>query len=250
MRLIGGLAIVWMIVITSLEPAGAAELVIYTETYPPFNHLSEAGEVVGLSTEKVRQVMDASGLKYSIKLVPWARAVLYAQTKDNALIYSIARTPDREAEFDWLAPLARSHFYLYVRAQETRVVTPEALLKGDFTAACVTSDLACELIRLAGVPEDKVTMINNNTTGDFRMVAAGRADLYVSNIMTNDMLREHEGFDPAVTKPAMRLDGKAGFYLAGGLKVPNEARTRIREAYENLVASGAYDLVDSPVSPH
>lgn len=219
------------------------QLIVYTENYPPFNFEREDGSVGGLATEKVRQILDAAGVLYTIQVLPWARAMNAARTKDNALIFTITRTPRREYGFDWIALIAESNFHVYARADETRSITSEALKAGVFTASCVSGDLACELLIWAGVPTKNIIPIAKEGTGDFRMVVAGRADIYISDYSANKKLRLAEGYDPALTKPVMRLDSRAGFYLAAGLKVPLEVRKTIKEAYESLRASGQYQLV-------
>lgn len=229
---------------TFLAPsAQAGDVIVYTEHYPPYNHEDDTGEVVGLATERVRQILDTAGVSYEIRLVPWSRAVLYAATRDDALIYSITRTPGREAGYDWLAPLADSNFFLYARADDNRRYTSEALRAGEYSAACVSGDLSCDVLRGLGIPSEKITTISDSGTGDFRLVVAGRADVYVSNRTVNPQLRQSEGFRSDVTKPVYRAGGEIGFYLAAGKQVSSELRQRVRAAYEKLHEAGLYKVV-------
>ncbi len=225
--------------------ANAQDLIIYTENYPPYNYLNEKDEVVGLATEKVRQVMEETDLEYDIRLVPWTRAEHYVTTQNNALIYSMTRTPKREDRFEWLVPLARSNFYLFVRTGETRSVNAASLKSGMFTGTCVSNDLGCELFRWTDMPAGNIIPVSSTETADFRMVIAERADIYISDLMVNDRLRKSEGFDPALTKPVMRLSGKAGFYLAGNKAVSDTISEPIREAYKRLMVSGSYSLAEA-----
>lgn len=242
---LGLVALALLCGLSVVRAAGDETLVIYTEDYPPFNFAKPDGSVGGLATERVRQVLDAAGLKYEIKIVPWARAMNYARTRSNALIYTITRTPRREYGFDWLVLLAESNFHIFARADETRPVNRENLEAGLFTASCVSGDLSCELLVWAGVPVGNITPIPKQGTGDFRMVLAGRADLYISDFAANRRLRKAEGYALDLTKPVMRLDSRAGFYLASGLNVPADVRARIKASYEQLKASGEYQLVST-----
>ncbi|WP_417450868.1 substrate-binding periplasmic protein [Kordiimonas sp.] len=224
------------------SPTSSAEVTVYTEDYPPYNYVGDDGTIEGIATAKVRQVLDAAGLDYEIRMVPWSRAVLYAGRQDNALIYTITRTPLREEQYDWLVPVATSNFYLYARADDPRPVTPDALRSGMFSAACVTGDLTCDLLATTGIPEERIVYISDSNTGDFRLVVAGRADLYISELAANSRLRHAGGFDLDVTKPTLRLGGKTGFYLASGKHVSPELRSRIRRSYNRLQAQGRYHL--------
>lgn len=225
-------------------PAGAQDVIVYTEEYPPFNIALEGGEVGGLATANVRQVLDAAGLSYEIRLVPWARAILYAETQPNVFIYSLTRVPSREADFDWLVRLADTDFKVYARADETRPVTLDAIRAGTFTGVCVSRDLSCELFELLGIPDDRLIVVTDNYTGDFRMVIAGRADLYISQLSTNPQWRLREGFDPASTKATIDVSGATGLYLAAGPQVPKTLRDQVRASYEKLMQAGVYKLVD------
>ncbi|WP_417465786.1 substrate-binding periplasmic protein [Kordiimonas sp.] len=245
----GAVWFVGLLLLLGVVPASAEDVVVYTENYPPYNYQGPGGEVEGLATAKVRQILDDAGLSYSIKLVPWARAMLYAQTRKNALIYTITRTPDREAQFDWLAPLAPSSFYLFVRADDPRSVSPETLLSGQFQAACVTGDLTCDLLGWTDIPKENIMVVANSRTEDFRMVIANRADIYVSELAVNTRLRRKEGFDPAITRPAMRIEGKAGFYLASGKDADVTMRNKVRNTYLALEKTGRYQLVDTSEAP-
>jgi polar amino acid transport system substrate-binding protein len=220
--------------------ASAEPIVIYTENYPPFSFEDTDGAIAGSATRNVRQIMEEAGLAYEIRLVPWARGVLLAASQENAFIYSMTRTPERETRYDWLAPLADADFQVFKRAGDMRAVTRDGIQAGAFTGACVSGDLACDLFRRIGLPEDKLRVVTNNPTGDFRMVHAGRADLYITQTAVNTLWRQREGFDPGVTVPALDLGSEAGLYLVAGWQVPETLRNRVRAAFDALSARGSY----------
>ncbi|MCO7190659.1 MULTISPECIES: transporter substrate-binding domain-containing protein [unclassified Pseudoalteromonas] len=83
------------------------QLHVVTEQWVPYNFINPQGEVDGRATQKVREVLDAAGIRYEILLFPWARAMKIAQTQPNTMIYSIFRTPERETRFEWACPLLR-----------------------------------------------------------------------------------------------------------------------------------------------
>lgn len=224
----------------------AEPVVIYTENYPPYNFLDDHGDVKGLATEKVQQVMRASGLAYEIRLVPWTRGLYFIESDPNALLYSMTRTPSRESRYRWLVPLAQSNFFVFSRKDDLRVVSKDAIQSGAFTGACVSNDLGCELFRWVGMPLNKVIRVSSNDTGDFRMVAAGRADLYISDINVNRRLRVSEGFDPSLTKPVLRLDDKAGFYLVSGSIFDSEKAVIIQNTLQRLMQAGDFSLAVAP----
>lgn len=233
-----------VLVCAAFRAAQAQDVIVYTEHYPPFNYLDENGEIDGLATTKVKQILDAAGIKYDIRLVPWPRAMQLSKAQDNALIYTITRTPAREKDFHWLVPFAPTNFHVYMRAGDDRVMTKEALQRGVYTGSCIVSDISCELLTWIGLPTEKIIPNSKQSTGDFRMVLAGRADFYVSEFVVNDQLRKLEGYDVSLTKPVMKLDVETGFYLAGSPGLSPDVRNKIRTAYGSLLDSGAYSMLD------
>ncbi len=232
------------VLLAGLRPAISAEsVIVYTENYPPFSFIGADGEVEGKATAKVHQLLKEAGIDHSIRLLPWARAMRKARSDEDALIFSLIRTPGREEQFDWLARLAESSFYLQARADDMRVFTPETIKSGVYTGSCIANDLACEFFLWTGMPPENIIPIHQDLTGDFQMVVAGRADLYISDISVSITLRGAKGLDPSLTKPVMKLGGKSGYYLAAGMQVSQAIRDDIKSAHARLVELGTYSVV-------
>lgn len=221
----------------------AADAVVYTEEFPPYNFTGPNGTVDGVATANVRQVLAASGIKYSIKAVPWPRAMARALLEENSFIYTIARTPEREDLFDWLVPIGRSEFHLYVRADDSRPVTPETLAAGEFIGVCLTNSLSCEYLRRAGIPKEKTIVVPNHGYPLPHMVVGGRADVYINDKFFNAAHLKNAGLEPDVVRSAMTIESRGGFYLAAGTQVPEDLRDKVRKAYARLVKAGRYQMV-------
>ena len=90
-------------------------LTVITEYRPPFNYTDDKGNIVGLSTTILKQILDKSGVHYKIKVFPWKRAYQLAQTHPNILIYTIYRSEKREKLFKkWIGPIGpTSSMHLY-----------------------------------------------------------------------------------------------------------------------------------------
>lgn len=87
--------------------ASAQDLRVVTESYPPFV-ITHKGNVSGIVTKEVKNILDASQLSYSISSYPWARSFNIARTQKNTLIYSIIKSPERIPHFHWYCPIHQS----------------------------------------------------------------------------------------------------------------------------------------------
>ncbi|WP_417465788.1 substrate-binding periplasmic protein [Kordiimonas sp.] len=221
----------------------ATDVIVYTEEFPPYNFTNSEGGVDGVATANVRQILDASDITYEMKVVPWPRAMARALQDENSLIYTIARTPEREELFDWLVPIGQSEFHLYVRADDQRAVTRESLASGTFIGVCLTKSLSCEYLRRVGIPEDKMIIVPNHGYPLPHMVVGGRADIYINDRFFNAAHLKNAGLEPGVVKSVMVIESRGGFYLAAGTQVPEALRDKVRKAYARLVKAGRYQMV-------
>ena len=85
---------------------------VVTEVLSPYN-MAETGVFTGLSTEIVQAVMAGLGLNPKIEILPWARAYDLAHQSDNVLIYSMAKTQEREHLFKWVGAIPPTTWFLF-----------------------------------------------------------------------------------------------------------------------------------------
>lgn len=76
-----------------------------TESYPPFSYREPGGTYRGVGVDQIAIIMNEAGLPYTIEMMPWARALTLAQTRPRHCVFAAARTPEREPQFKWVAPL-------------------------------------------------------------------------------------------------------------------------------------------------
>lgn len=88
------------------SPALAAPQVVqvFGSDFPPYSY-EDNGRAAGSATDRVRNLLQAAGLAAMIEIYPWARAYRTAKATQDALLYPVARTPEREDEFVWLGEL-------------------------------------------------------------------------------------------------------------------------------------------------
>ncbi len=92
--------------------AQATDLQIVTENLPPYNY-RDGAVIKGVSAEVVQALLKEVGLQADIHVLSWVRAYLKALNQPNVLIFSIVRTPDREALFHWVGQVSTTQSYLF-----------------------------------------------------------------------------------------------------------------------------------------
>jgi len=217
----------------------AADVTLYTESYGHFNYLNKNGRVAGQTADLVRQVMLETSLEFDIKLVPWNRAYKLATERDDALVYALLRKPDRERLFHWLVPVLPTELFLYGREDETRTIDKAMLKTGKIRGTCTVGDVTCSMLRGFGIPADMMLEIADaDHKAVTRVVAAGRADVFIAQDMSHFHAAEGKAFP---FKMLFKLEQKQIFYLAAGKQVKASTVEAVRAAYARLLAAGTLE---------
>ena len=90
---------------------------LMSEEYPPYNML-ENNKPIGVSIDLLEAIfkkIDSKLTKKDIQFLPWARSYNIIQTKKNTMLFSMARTKQREKLFKWVGPIGSSVIALIAR---------------------------------------------------------------------------------------------------------------------------------------
>lgn len=99
----------------------SAALTLTTEEYPPFNMTdAQTGRPTGIAVDKAVEMLRRANEPFTITSYPWSRAYEMALKLDETCVFSTSRTPEREAMFTWIGPLARSDWAIFARASDAR----------------------------------------------------------------------------------------------------------------------------------
>lgn len=93
----------------------AAEPVrITTSELPPFSMEHQPG-APGALFEIVQELNRRTGLPATIEFVPWRRALFLTASRPRSAVFPLTRSPERESQYRWLAPLYRETFLFLSR---------------------------------------------------------------------------------------------------------------------------------------
>jgi polar amino acid transport system substrate-binding protein len=96
-----------------------APLTLLTEEYAPYNWTRQGGQLTGISTDIVNALMQRAGMPMKgPRVLPWARAMALTTLQDNTCVYTAARTPEREGQFQWVGPIASLEWVLFARTAD------------------------------------------------------------------------------------------------------------------------------------
>jgi polar amino acid transport system substrate-binding protein len=98
--------------------AGRLKVQVVAEVFPPLQYADPTGAAHGAAYRLVIAALDEVArdipLDVSpIEFMPMRRALQNAATQPNLVVLSVARTPQRELQFRWLAPVSPYELWLY-----------------------------------------------------------------------------------------------------------------------------------------
>jgi polar amino acid transport system substrate-binding protein len=110
----------WCMLLLAPLLATALEISALTESLPPLNY-EQDGKVVGFSSELLDLIAKEADITVHKQLLPWSRAYDMVGRQGNTLIYSLARTPEREGLFQWVGPISARRILLYRHSDRTDI---------------------------------------------------------------------------------------------------------------------------------
>jgi polar amino acid transport system substrate-binding protein len=196
-----------------LSPAHArAELKIMTEKLPPFN-FEENGEVVGISADLLLLAMEEAGQpapRSAIQVFPWARAYTTVQREPNTVLFSMARTEQREPLFQWVGPIYDLTIGLIAR-RDRNIVLNSIADAGQYTIGTIRDGAPEQLVIAGGYPLEKLDRLTDPSL-NLKKLEAGRIDLFAFNVPTTFFMMRQAGMDPGDYEVVYTLKKAALFY--------------------------------------
>ncbi|MFY7866360.1 substrate-binding periplasmic protein [Roseateles sp.] len=216
---------------------------ILTEEAPPFNY-SENGIAQGLCTELVQAVLRELQISAPIEFLPWARAYDVAQHSGNVLIYSIARTEQREHLFKWVGLLTQTEYSLFALAKRALKLNQlsDAL---QLQTATVNADVAEQFLEERGFVRGRHLQSGSRNELNLEKLRLGRVDLWITaDVMARYLARQTgQDFNRLLVKALALPELNVSYYMAFGPATPDERVALFRRGLEAIKKSGQYELI-------
>jgi polar amino acid transport system substrate-binding protein len=214
---------------------GAQEVAIITEENPPFSFLKE-GEPTGAATAVVQEIMRRLDLENPILVLPWARSYKRLQTEANIGLFLTARTPEREAQFQWVGPLYTVRTVFYARTgsglkiesmEDAKKVGSIATYKDDYREQILISE------NFSNIDSSK------NPQSNLRKLISGRVDLWISDNIISPRIAAHAGIDPDAIEEVFEVR-VTNTYIAFSLNTPESVVDAWQATLDQMKADGAF----------
>ena len=220
-----------------LQVSAGTPLEIHTEENKPLNFKAPNGELRGVAVDVVREIQKRVGDTSPVSLGNWDLAYDSALKQPGNMVFSTARTDDREKLFKWVGPLTVVKTYFYTSFAKN--ITIQSL------------DDARKLKRI-GVPskfyytqflmDNKFTNLASFETPDEMVDAfkAGAIDAFTSQNLTITFLLADNKIPVTSVKAAFNFMPPKKHYLAFNIKTPDEVIKQWQKALDDIKADGTF----------
>lgn len=229
------------LIFACFHPAQSAEQVfkIYTEEFPPYNY-TDKGEITGISTEIVREILRRLDHPEDIEISSWLNAYRLVQEKDNTILYSTTRSPFREDLFKWVGPLVPNNIVFFARTisgisiktlNDAKKVGRIGVYMDDFGEILLNEK---GFTNLRSVPDNRVNI---------KDLVEGKIDLWIINELTGNQMAREIGLANKIEKV---YDVQKEFmYIAFSKNTPDSIIDKWQKALDEIKADGTYAQIFS-----
>lgn len=212
----------------------AANLTIYASDNPPQNYLDKDGKPAGHAVEIVEEIMKRVGETSKIQIVPWARGFNEIQQNSNVVLFSTARTEEREKLFKWVGPvLVAENVLLKKKTSKIAISTIEDAKKVK-SIGTVRGNSREKLLKDLGFTNlADVTKVEQN----IQKLAADRIDLMIISNVVWRQLATMADLKPDDFEEAFVVNQNIA-YIAFSKDTPDETVRKWNDAYTAMVKDG------------
>ncbi|MBC3872567.1 substrate-binding periplasmic protein [Undibacterium flavidum] len=211
LSLLRSLSIWFSLVLYALSWSSHAQtLSIYCEEDRPLQFYDSEGKLTGMTVEIVQEIQKRTGNTDPIQVVPWARGLDKIDHNPNTLLFSMARTPERENSYQWIGPIMANIYGLYAKADSTLQVHNIEQAKNISLIGVYRDDIRDQtLTRLGFTNLDRAS----SNISSFKKLMMGRIAVYTDSQLGVESLAVASGFKPSDVKLIFELF-KSELYIA------------------------------------
>ncbi|GJI97821.1 hypothetical protein RugamoR57_45390 [Duganella caerulea] len=235
--------LLWVgLILASATAHATATVTCVTEENRPVNFW-ENGKVTGFSTEVVEAVLKEIDVRADIQIMPWARAYATALHKENVLIFSIMRTPEREHLFKWVGVVSPPDSSYLFALRERHIKLDKLGDALNYKIATINGDAREQYLESKGFVKGRQLHGNAQPKTNYEKLKLGRVDLWaMSDMVAEDIVRREGGELSRTLVRALQLTelGSGGSYMAFGPQTDDVLVERFRKGLEAIKANGTF----------
>ncbi len=241
--------ILWGVMLCGVNPSLHAQTVrAVTDDYPPYIY-RENGKPMGIAIEIAQALFTEANIEGTIEFFPWTRAYEMGVKIPNVLVFTMSRTPEREALFHWIGPVFSVTVGLYKLNTRTDIEVTTLEDARQHTIGTVMGYASEKELLKAGFEIGKQIDQVKNEQLNVAKFLAGRFDLICSTDLVLASNLRQAGHDFHEVEKVVTLEGQFDEYMGVNIESDDAIVEQLQTAFERMKQHGAYDRIISKYTP-
>lgn len=218
----------------------AGGLQILTCEEPPMN-FGEDGEITGFTTDIVREIMRRTNTAGEIRLLPWKRVYRTGLKTSNVILYTAARTEERENLFHWVGPVVQKRWILFSKKGAGFVFESADDVKKVKNIGVMRNDARHRWLENEGFGNIFVT---EDHVHGLKMVLKDRAALWASSDFEALIIAKKAGLDPGRIQESFEMKAIRSYILISK-QTPGQIVEQWQDTFNGLKNDGTLENIAS-----
>lgn len=202
-------------------------------------NFQEGNTITGFTTDIAREIMKRLNIKKRIELWPWPRVYKIGLEQKNVILFTAARTEEREKLFYWVGPIVSKKWLLYaVKDKGIKIRSLDDAKKVKIIS--VMRDDAREKLLLSN--NFKNIFPTNNHIDGLRSLLNGRIDLWASSDMEAPIITKNAGINYQELEAVFTLK-EIKSYILISRKTRKSIVREWQNAYKKMIRDGGLQKI-------
>lgn len=232
-----------LILLFSTIPGKSNEIVkLATVDFPPYSYL-EKDKIKGIEVEIIERIFEKQGIKYTIELLPFNRALISVEDGDRDFIFNIYKNPDRLKKFDYSDPILDNPLIIFIKKDSNIVFTGNINELRNYNIGTMLGyTYSPEFDKARNDKLIKTEEVCGHEQ-NFKKLVSGRIDIYIVERSVGLYFTKKLGIQQQVKYLNIPLKKQNGYI---GISKKNSKKvlfSKINEGLKALKASGEYQKI-------
>lgn len=213
------------------------EIKFYSAHFPPYSFEvgnNRGGAMYDVSQEIIKRLK----LKTEIQFIPWPRARLEAETKNNIFLIPLARTTEREDKYSWVIHVLDDPYVLLALKKTTFDISNHKNAK-KLKIGVLKKSVADQLLRDLGYTNIEVS---TNDARNISKLKLGRLDAWVAPLSAIDQYKNEVGIGKEDLRTGLEYT-ILHEYIGASRYIDATLKKQWQEAFLEIKKDGTYKTI-------
>ncbi|MDE3270986.1 hypothetical protein [Pseudoalteromonas sp. G4] len=210
------------------------KITVFSENLSGYQYHNEHGAFVGPNFERVKKALAKANVEYELNVLAWSLAYNGVLRDPNACIFSLARLPMREPNFQWIAKLSRFTAYFYA-LPEKHISLDSIIAAKNYKTAVIENNFSHHYLKQHGFELGAQLLVIENVDKLFHIMRQRKnlLDLIVLNETQYKTKRQLDTTTPQLTKVLKINQDATSLYFACNKGMDEEMVNKLKLGFAN-----------------